>query len=292
MPGIVNFGIVLRARFEAFMEHWNAWEITAPIQQFERCCDLSVALAIGSDHGKGKYDFFNAHIMTVAQAIRIMWHYFPADTRVSILRQYGFFTILIYILQKRIPWGVDEIEAVDVSDRDCNWATEHGLKHRWALDDHSFKVVRAPKAFVETYGENDGFYLKAATKFINEFDGWEGFGEGVMGYQPKEEKGGKMCGARKAPCLVFDDRNNPFFSQRIILCQKLQYSVHKIQMERPLSFGELCQSELFQLFSENLLRSALMSRNDPLLCCVFRICHSPFLSECPLSTEEILGLVS
>ncbi|KIX07444.1 uncharacterized protein Z518_02097 [Rhinocladiella mackenziei CBS 650.93] len=187
MPGTVNFGIVLQNRFEAFMEHWNAWEINDPIPQFEHCCDLSVLLALSTSYGEGKYDFFYAHIMTVAHAIRVLWHHFPSDRRVSILRQYGFFTILVYILQKRLPFEMREIEAVATVNRDWTWVSETALKHRWALDDHFFKVVRATKAFAETYGEKDGYYLKAAVKYLTEFNGWEGFGEGIMGFLPSRD---------------------------------------------------------------------------------------------------------
>jgi hypothetical protein len=187
LAGTVNFGIILQSRFEAFMEHWNAWEVDDPVQQFERCCDLSVALAIGSGYGDGKYDFFHAHIMTVAHAIRILFQYFPLERRISILRQYAFFSILIYILQKRLSWGVDAIEAVEIEGRDWNWVTDTALKHKWALDDHFFKVVRAPKAFAETYGDKGGFYLKAAIKYLTDFNGWEGFGEGVLGFLPSRD---------------------------------------------------------------------------------------------------------
>ncbi|KIW30993.1 uncharacterized protein PV07_02678 [Cladophialophora immunda] len=187
-PGTVNFGIVLQHRFEAFMEHWNAWEVADPVQQFEQCCDLSVVLAISpSDYGVGKYDFFYAHIMTVAHALRILFHYFPADRRVSILRQYAFFTILIYILQNRLSFGLERLESVETNGRDWDSITQSALQHRWALDDHFFKVVRAIKAFAETYGEKDGFYLKAATKYVTDFNGWEGFGEGVMGFLPSRD---------------------------------------------------------------------------------------------------------
>jgi len=188
MPGTGNFGIVLQSRFQEFIEHWNAWQVTEnPVQQFEHCCDLSVVMAIGSGYGGGKYDFFYAHIMTVAHAIRVLYHYFPEDRRVSILRQYAFFSILIYILQKRLSFGIEEIEQIDTTGKDWKWVSEKALAHRWALDDHFFKVVRATKAFAETYGEKDGFYLKAAVKYLTDFNGWEGFGEGVKGFLPSRD---------------------------------------------------------------------------------------------------------
>jgi len=187
MAGTVNFGIVLQNRFEAFMEHWNAWEVKDPVQQLEHCCDLSVLLAITAGYGDGKYDFFYAHIMTVAHALRVLYHYFPTDKTTSILRQYGFFTIMIYILQKRLPFEIEGIESIETSGRDWDWVTKNALEHRWALDDHFFKVVRATKAFSETYGKKNDFYLKAAIKYVTEFNGWEGFGEGVMGFLPSRD---------------------------------------------------------------------------------------------------------
>lgn len=191
MPGTVNFGIPLQHSFQAFMEHWNAYDITDPVQQFEHCCDLSVVLAISvtgsAAWGDGKFDFFYAHIMTVAHAIRVLWNHFPKDRISSILKQFTFFALQIYILQKRLPFSVEKIEAVDAKGRDWKWVTDNALSHRWALDDHFFKVVRALKAFAETYGEKEGFYLKAAIKYLDEFNGWEGFGEGVMGFLPSRD---------------------------------------------------------------------------------------------------------
>lgn len=189
MPGTVNFGIVLQNRFQEFVEHWNAWEVEeAKIeQQFQHCCDLSVVLAIASGYGDGKYDFFYAHIMTVAHAFRVLWHHFPAERRLSLLRQYGLFTILIYILQKRLDYDIAEIEKVDINGRDWDWVAQTALNHRWGMDDHFYKVVRAPKVFAETYGEKHGFYLKAAIKYLTEFNGWEGFGAGVMGFLPSRD---------------------------------------------------------------------------------------------------------
>lgn len=41
-----------------------------------------------------------------------------------------------------------------------------------------------PRAFEETYGGKDGFYLKATVKFFTEFDGWERLGLGIEGFLP------------------------------------------------------------------------------------------------------------
>lgn len=49
------------------------------------------------------------------------------------------------------------------------------------------QVVRAPKVFEETFGRKDHFYLKAAIKYVTEFHGWEGYGQGVAGFIPSRD---------------------------------------------------------------------------------------------------------
>lgn len=186
-PGTVNFGLVLEPRFDALMEHWNAWDIDDHFREFENCCDLSVLLAITAGYPDGKFDFFYAHTLTVAHALRILWHYFPEDRRVSILRQYALFVILIYILQLRIPFDIESIESTQVAGRDWDWVRETALQHKWALDEHFFKVVRSLQELHATYGDKGGFYLKAAIKFVTEFNGWEGFGKGILDYLPSRD---------------------------------------------------------------------------------------------------------
>jgi hypothetical protein len=187
LPGITNIAIVAQQRLDVVLEHWNAWEVLDPVQCLEQVCDLAVVLALGHGDASRLYDFFHAHIMTVAHALRILWHVFPDERRTSILRQYALFTILQYINQLRMPFSIEEIESIDVAGRNWDWVVDSALKHKWALDSHFFKVVRAPKAFCETYGNKNNFYLRAAIKFITTFDGWEGFGRGVDGFDPAKD---------------------------------------------------------------------------------------------------------
>lgn len=186
-PGTVDFGIILGKRFEAALEHWNAWKVGSPAKALEHICDMAVLVAISTGDREKKYDFFYAHVMTVSHALRILFHHLPEDRRECILRQYAMYAIFIYILQFRLPFDKSAVDSIPTEGRDWTWVMEKTLKHKWALDDHFFKVVRALKAFAETYGEKDGYYLKAAIKYITEFDGWEGFGLGVEGFLPNRD---------------------------------------------------------------------------------------------------------
>ncbi|KAF4625414.1 hypothetical protein G7Y89_g12759 [Cudoniella acicularis] len=184
VPGITNFDPILKQHFVTVVEHWNAWEVVDTVQQFEQLCDLSVLLAISDGDPEKSFDFYHVHLMTICHALRVIWQEFPADRQVALLRQYGLFAILIYVAQLRSHFGMEGIEAVKTEGRDWTWVTKTALAHKWVLDAHFFKVVRAPKVFSETYGEKNDFYLKAAIKFLTEFRGWEGFGFGVEGYDP------------------------------------------------------------------------------------------------------------
>lgn len=186
-PGTVNFGLVLGPRPEVFLEHWNAWQIDDLKTSFENACDTATLLAISSGYADGKYDFFHAHMLTVGHALRILWQYIPYEQRKSVLRQFALFIILLYIVQLRRQYDVREIESVGTTAKDWAWVRENALKHKWALDDHFFKVVRALQEMDSVWGSKNGFYLKAAVKFIVEFNGWEGFGQGVMGFLPSRD---------------------------------------------------------------------------------------------------------
>lgn len=186
-PGTVNYDLVLREACDAAVEHWNAWQIGDAATAMEHICDVSVLVAIGSGYFEGKYDFFYAHILTAAHAFRVLLPNFPPERHHSLLRQYGLYTILIYVLQLRLDVNVENIDSFDLAGRDWNWVAKSALENKWGLDDHFFKVVRGIKSFRDLYGEKDGFYLKAAVKFVSEFNGWEGFGEGVMGFLPSRD---------------------------------------------------------------------------------------------------------
>lgn len=189
--GITNVDGLMKQRFEAVLEHWNAWEVNDPLAQLENCCDVSTLLAIATGNKETKYDFYLIHTMTVAHALRVLWELFPEDQRTCILRQYALFVIIVYICQLRpkVDFGLIEvIESVELKEGDT-WDSlvSSALQHKWFKDSHFFKVIRALKAFQEAYGSKMGFYQKASVKFLTEFNGWEGFGLGVEGFVPNRD---------------------------------------------------------------------------------------------------------
>ncbi|EHA18749.1 hypothetical protein ASPNIDRAFT_127984 [Aspergillus niger ATCC 1015] len=101
-PGINKIDLLSQEQnLAVVLEKWNAWEVINPLAQLEESCDLAVLLALSNGNPRDSFDFFNVHIMTVAYALRVLWHYFPTSRRVSILEQYALFGIMTYICQLR-----------------------------------------------------------------------------------------------------------------------------------------------------------------------------------------------
>jgi hypothetical protein len=157
------------------------------MRQFEECCDLAVLIALSNGDMERSFDFYNAHILTVAHALRVLWTYLPPKHMATVLKQYVLFVILTYVSQLRPDFGIEVLEEVTLDGRGWDWVINTALNSKWALDVHFFKVVRAPKVFEETFGRKEDIYLKAAIKYVTEFRGWEGYGSGIEGFVPSRD---------------------------------------------------------------------------------------------------------
>lgn len=191
----------LFGRHEAIvLEHWNAWKITDPTRQFEQLQYAVVALFISAaQHHSSrpppsqsppiiekqaaspkpparKSDFFLLHLLTTTHSLRILLPHLPPHTHLSLLRQLFLLTLALYITQSRPPIQAQKhILNYDAQGREWSWVVDQALRGEYRLDAHFVKGVRAMKVVAETWGDGHGFYLKAAVRFVVEFDGWGGF---------------------------------------------------------------------------------------------------------------------
>jgi hypothetical protein len=132
---------VLEEREEAFLEYWNAWDITTPNEQFHAAQELGLGLLMGTPApAKGKYDFFLVHVLTSSHAIRILLPLIPAKFHVSLLRQWWLFALAVYIAQMRPEVDMGRAMAADGSTKN-NW--------KFVVD----KALNGPHA-------NDAHYVK------------------------------------------------------------------------------------------------------------------------------------
>ncbi|KAE8344110.1 hypothetical protein BDV24DRAFT_172043 [Aspergillus arachidicola] len=187
VPGFINIATTFAHAEHALLEHWNAWDIVNPAEQFRDVVDLAGLLLIESRNGEGEYDFFLAHLLTVGHALRVLLPSFPWGYRVGVLRQFWLFVLYVYVAQLRPGVGDGRnVGGVELRGRDWGWVYERCLEGESWGDAHVVKVVRAFRMLEEWKNEKDGWCLRAAVSFLEGFRGWTGFGVGVESVEVEE----------------------------------------------------------------------------------------------------------
>lgn len=163
---------------EAMLEYWNSWDLKKPTEQFAESQKLAVALLVAAQSsGSNKdYDFFAVHLLTGSHAVRMLLPFIPNKYHISLVRQWWLFTLLVYISQLRPKINIDTIKLVELEGRDWKFVTDKALTGKWNTDAHYVKSLRSIHEASRTWGDPSQFYLKAAVKMAEEFDGWGGFG--------------------------------------------------------------------------------------------------------------------
>ncbi|KAJ9272530.1 hypothetical protein DTO212C5_1257 [Paecilomyces variotii] len=175
-PGAQNMQILFRDREAALLDHWNAWEIQDPVKQFRESQEAAAAMLVATrENSTARYDFFLVHLLTTSHAVRILLPLIPSAFHIPLVRQWWLITIAVYISQLRPEIKLDRITDYDLKGRDWKWASHKAVKGPHSTDAHYVKAIRAYKEAAQTWGDPDEFYLKAAVKFADEFDGWGGF---------------------------------------------------------------------------------------------------------------------
>lgn len=187
LPGYSNIYIIFGKAERAILEHWHAWNIGNPPQQLEELLDLAMSLLMGTSTENHEYDFYLAHTLTVGHAVRVLLPKFPEEQVIPILRQFGMFILYIYIAQLRPKIKNNPCLGIQVDEKDWEWVRNHALSGEFAFDSHRLKVLRALQVLEETWGKKKNRYLKAAIKFVSDFNGWTGFGKGVDGVVVDED---------------------------------------------------------------------------------------------------------
>ncbi|KAL6720684.1 hypothetical protein ACLMJK_002609 [Lecanora helva] len=182
-PGADNIGPLFAAHEAALLDHWNAWQLPNLWSQFRDAQYAATALLVATHERRYSrdFDFFIVHLLTTSHAVRILLPLIPAKFHTSLVRQWWLVTIAVYVAQLRPHITIRSILDYEVGDRDWPWAEKQAVECKWALDAHFVKAVRAMKVAAETWGDTEQYYLKAACKFADEFDGWGGFGRVAAG---------------------------------------------------------------------------------------------------------------
>ncbi|KAL8790824.1 MAG: hypothetical protein Q9213_000448 [Squamulea squamosa] len=174
-----NLAWIFQNHEELMLEYWNSWHIESPTEEFKASQKAAATLLVASrTTGGAPYDFFLVHILTTSHAVRILLPLLPPKYHVSLVRQWWLLTLSVYIAQLRPEIILSSVTNFDLKGRDWAWVNKEAIGSKHALDAHYVKGLRAMKSAAQTWGDEDGFYLKAAVRFGYEFDGWGGFGRG------------------------------------------------------------------------------------------------------------------
>ncbi|KAL8939719.1 MAG: hypothetical protein Q9216_003197 [Gyalolechia sp. 2 TL-2023] len=176
-PGADNLEPLFEKHEDKVLEYWNSWHISDPTKQFQASQMAAAALLVAPHKpGGNSYDFFIVHLLTTSHAVRILLPLLPANIHVPLVRQWWLLTLAVYIAQLRPEVVLTSVTDYDRKGRDWSWVDKQAVQGQHALDAHYVKGLRAMKTAAETWGDGDEFYLKAAVRFADEFDGWGGFG--------------------------------------------------------------------------------------------------------------------
>lgn len=138
--GSGDIGKVLEEREEAFLEYWNAWEITEPTKQFQEAQSAAAAILLETPTpAKGKFDFFLVHVLTSSHATRILLPLVPAKFHVNLLRQWWLFALAVYIAQTRPEIKHGSLEEVDTTNKTWKHVVHHALDGPHSKDAHYVK---------------------------------------------------------------------------------------------------------------------------------------------------------
>ncbi|KAF3919643.1 hypothetical protein ABW20_dc0104958 [Dactylellina cionopaga] len=151
-------------------------------ETFQKQVEAVVMLfTTGHKVGDPKYDFFLAHAVTSAHAMRTILPYLDSAQTWHTLRGHMILTSVVYISQCRPTIKDWYVEDYDLAGRDWDYVRKQGSEGERSHDAHFVKLLRSLEEFEKLFGKGDpkdkkyDIYLKAAVKFAEEFKGWSGF---------------------------------------------------------------------------------------------------------------------
>ncbi|KAK2824775.1 hypothetical protein FQN49_007488 [Arthroderma sp. PD_2] len=176
-PGGNNVEELFKTQQTLLLEHWTAWDLkdTDLTEQFRMIQRLATTLMV-TRHAGNQHDFFFDHLLTTTHALRVIIPNVPTKFHVPLLRQWFLLAIAVYIAQLRPKVDVNGVVSYAIGEKAWSWVDKQALTGEMAVSPHYIKPLRVLKEAAKTWGDDDEFYLRAAVKFIETFDGFSGFG--------------------------------------------------------------------------------------------------------------------
>ena len=192
-PGDQNLAAILRTSDHmntmiSYLNSWSPSDLTNSFHQLHRLAAL-LLISTSPDLNSHWYDFFLVHLLTSCYALRVVLPCLPAQHHASILRQWLLMALLVYTAQNRPRSDPTDITSFKLEQsHDWDYVRNQALNGDHATDAHFVKACRALTNGEETWGKDDGWWLKAAVRFVNEFEKWGGFAEGDDAERKRKER--------------------------------------------------------------------------------------------------------
>ncbi|KAK6532927.1 hypothetical protein TWF281_007099 [Arthrobotrys megalospora] len=171
----------------AFYTYVIAKEQAALLAAFQKQVEASVMLFTTAHKvADPQYDFFLAHTVTTAHALRIILPHVDTQQTWHLVMAHMVLMAQVYLSQCKPTIKDWFIEDYDIGKKDWSYIKKKALEGEYKYDAHYVKVLRSLEEFEKLFGAGDpndkkyNLYLKAAVKFADEFKGWIGFGNASM----------------------------------------------------------------------------------------------------------------
>ncbi|KAJ5632903.1 hypothetical protein N7490_009242 [Penicillium lividum] len=171
LPTTPDHHNLLNTHEASVLNHWNAWKIENPMEQFGESQKLAAAL-FSATRGTQKYDFFLVHILTTSHAVRVLLPLIPPKFQIPLLRQWWLMTLTTFIGQHRLEIDLERVSKYESQGRDWKWIASQAINGENSTDVHYLKAIHSLEEMATTWGDQESFYLKAAVQFADEFSGW------------------------------------------------------------------------------------------------------------------------
>ncbi|PCH02136.1 protein of unknown function DUF4243 [Penicillium occitanis (nom. inval.)] len=175
IPGEQNMTIIFRDHEAALLDYCNAWTISSdPTTYFRSSQKAAITLFMGTKTPEGgKYDKSLLHPLLMIHAIHVILPHTPDKVHISLVQQWWLTTLAIYVGQLRPEIDFDVIEGYDTQDKNWGWVKQQALKSPYATDAYFLQTLRVLKELGEAWQDAEEHHLRAAVKFVDDFDGWK-----------------------------------------------------------------------------------------------------------------------
>ena len=196
-PGVQNTAVILRSETirNAVLGYFEALDFSTTTEEAAEvnlreltrvavlllCTISQYEVAVGGMQ-KHKFDFYLAHQLTFCWSLRVLVPEIPAAAGSRLFRSVWLLMVLAYLHQQLPLIKPDVLDETSLPSGppQAEWHRARvvaiGSTKDKGYDPHFVKVLRTLWEFSLIWPEDQQRFLKAATRFEQEFVGWTGFG--------------------------------------------------------------------------------------------------------------------